>query len=196
MCWVNTHPIDGRPQNEVQVGPDKLEVIASFCYQGDMLSAGGGCEIAVTTRGRSSGIYYYELSHPATSFTRPVAIYTALSGGAPTCSMPVNGETWPLTKTNLLGNDRAMIRQIFSTKPEDVATVRSSELLQSLRTSTSFCGREGFPGLGMLSVLVVQSEQHVIFRLMAEGGKRRRRTAVSGSLRQLTLKKGAPGDTV
>ena len=27
----------------------KLEVVASFCYLGDMLSAGGGCEIMVTT---------------------------------------------------------------------------------------------------------------------------------------------------
>ena len=25
-------PLDGRPQKEVQVGPDKLEVVASFCY--------------------------------------------------------------------------------------------------------------------------------------------------------------------
>ena len=37
----NARPIDGRPQSEVQVGPDKLEVVASFCYLGDMLSAGG-----------------------------------------------------------------------------------------------------------------------------------------------------------
>ena len=41
-------------------------------------------------------------------------------------------ETWPLTKTNLQRNDRAMIRQICSIKPEDVATVRSSELLAKL----------------------------------------------------------------
>ena len=44
-------------------------------------------------------------------------------------------ETWPLTKTNLQHlqpNDRAMIRQICSIKPEDVATVRSSELLAKL----------------------------------------------------------------
>ena len=26
-------------QSEVKVGPDKLEVVASFCYLGDMLSA-------------------------------------------------------------------------------------------------------------------------------------------------------------
>ena len=50
----NARPIDDRPQNEVQVGPDKLEVVASFCYLGDMLSAGGGCDIAVTTRGKKS----------------------------------------------------------------------------------------------------------------------------------------------
>ena len=39
-CLGNARPIDGRPQSEVQVGPDKLEVVASFCYLGDMLSAG------------------------------------------------------------------------------------------------------------------------------------------------------------
>ena len=40
-------------------------------------------------------------------------------------------KTWPLTKTNLQPlqcNDRAMIRQICSIKPENVATVRSREL--------------------------------------------------------------------
>ena len=42
-------PLDGRPQREVQVGPDKLEVVASFCYLGDMLSAAGGCELSTTT---------------------------------------------------------------------------------------------------------------------------------------------------
>ena len=44
-------------------------------------------------------------------------------------------ETWPLTKTiqqRLQHNDRAMIRQICSIKPEDVARVRSSELLAKL----------------------------------------------------------------
>ena len=44
-------------------------------------------------------------------------------------------ETWPLTKRNmqpLQRNDRALIRQICSIKPEDVATVRSSKLLAKL----------------------------------------------------------------
>ena len=46
----NAPPNNGRPQNEVQVGPDKLEVVTFFCYLGDIISAGGSCEITVTTR--------------------------------------------------------------------------------------------------------------------------------------------------
>ena len=83
-----------------------------------------------------------------------------------------------------------------SIKPEDVARVR---------TSTSFWEREGFAGLGMWRVRMVQSEQHMICRLTASGGQGgpskhgrnwQRKTAVSGSSPQLTLKKGAPGDQV
>ena len=39
QCQGTARPLDGRPQKEVQVGPDKLEVVASFCYLGDILSA-------------------------------------------------------------------------------------------------------------------------------------------------------------
>ena len=48
-CQGTACPLDGRPQKEVQVGPDELEVVASFCYLGDMLSAAGGCELSTTT---------------------------------------------------------------------------------------------------------------------------------------------------
>ena len=61
---------------------------------------------------------------------------------------------------------------MFLDNQQDVVTVRSSELLAnlSLRTSISFWKREGLAGLGMWSVRVVQSEQHVIYRLMVGGG--------------------------
>ena len=42
-CQETARPLDGRPQRKVQVRPDKLEMVASFCYLGDMLSAAGGC---------------------------------------------------------------------------------------------------------------------------------------------------------
>ena len=44
-------------------------------------------------------------------------------------------ETWPVTKPclqHLQRNDRAMIRQICNVKPQDTATIRSTELLARL----------------------------------------------------------------
>ena len=49
-CQGTARPLDGRPQKEVQVVPDKLEVVVSFCYLGDMPSAAGGCKLSTTTR--------------------------------------------------------------------------------------------------------------------------------------------------
>ena len=72
-------------------------------------------------------------------------------------------ETWPLTKTNLQRNDRTMIRQICSIKPEDVTTVRSSELLTKLELEDLDLILREKASLGVWSVLVVQSEQHVIY---------------------------------
>ena len=131
----NARPIDGRPQSEVQVGPDKLEVVASFCYLGDRLSAGGGLEIMVTTRVKTAWKKFRELllvlTSPNLSYKTRGHVYSSCVRSA----MLHASETWLLTKMNLQSlqcNDRAMIRQICSIKPEDVATVRSSELLAKL----------------------------------------------------------------
>ena len=97
-----------------------------------MLSADGGCEIAVTTRVKTAWKKFRELLPVLTSChlsykTRGLAYSSCVQS-----AMLHASETWPLTKTNLQRNDRAMIRQICSIKPEDVATVRSSELLAKL----------------------------------------------------------------
>ena len=39
----------------------KLEVVDSFCYLGDMLSAGGGCELACRTRAKYAWRKFMEL---------------------------------------------------------------------------------------------------------------------------------------
>ena len=49
-CLDQARPIDGRPITQVEEDGTLLEVKASFCYLGDMLSAGGGCTLAITTR--------------------------------------------------------------------------------------------------------------------------------------------------
>ena len=48
-CLGTAWAIDEREVSEVEVGNEKLEVVPEFCYLGDMLSAGGGCELAAIT---------------------------------------------------------------------------------------------------------------------------------------------------
>ena len=125
-AWEMPILIDGRPRSEVQVGPDKLEVVASFCYLGDMLSAGRGCEIMVTTRVKAAWKKFRELLPVLTSCHLSYKTSGHVYSSCVRRAMLHASETWPLTKTNLQRNNRAMIRQICSIKPEDVARVRSS----------------------------------------------------------------------
>ena len=87
-----------RPQREVHVRPDKLEVVASFSYLGDMLSAGDGCELSVTT----CVIITWKKLLPVHSScdlsfkTRGQAFSSCVWGALINAS-----ETWPLTKPNL-----------------------------------------------------------------------------------------------
>ena len=134
-CQGTARPLDGRPQKEVQVGPNKLEVVASFCYLGDMLSAAGGCELSTTTRVKTAWKKFKDLlpvlSSHHLSFKTRGRVYTSCVRSA----MLHASETWPLTKPNLQRlqrNDRAMIRQICNVGPQDIITTRSNELLVRL----------------------------------------------------------------
>ena len=138
-----------------------------------MLSAGGGSEMAVTTCVKTAWKKFRELLPVLTSRHLSYKTRGHVYSSCVWSAMLHASETWPLTKTNLQRlqrNDRAMIRQICSIKPEDVARVWSSELLakhQLEDLDLILREREGFTGLGMWSVCVVQSEQHMICRLTA-----------------------------
>ena len=134
-CQGTARPLDGRPQKEVQVGPDKLEVVASFCHLGDMLSAAGGCKLSTTTRVKTAWKKFKDLlpalSSRHLSFKTRGCMYSSCVRSA----MLHASETSPLTKPNLQRlqrNDRAMIRQICNVRPQDNVTTRSIELLVRL----------------------------------------------------------------
>ncbi|RUS78047.1 hypothetical protein EGW08_014186 [Elysia chlorotica] len=134
-CQGTARPIDGRPQSEVQVGSNKLDVVASFCYLGDMLSAAGGCDLATTTRVKTAWKKFKELLPVLLSRHLSYKTWGHVYSTCVRSAMLHASETWPLTKPNLQRlqrNDRAMIRQICNVKPEDVATTRSNELLTLL----------------------------------------------------------------
>ena len=98
QCQGTARPLDGRPQKEVQVGPDKLEVVASFCYLGDMLSAAGGCELSTTTCVKTAWKKFKDLlpvlSSRHLSFKTRGHVYSSCVRSA----MLHASETWPLTK--------------------------------------------------------------------------------------------------
>ena len=130
-CQGNARPIDRRPQKDVQVGSDKLEVVASFCFLGDMLSRAGGCELAKTMCVKTAWEKFKDLlpvlSSGHVSYKTRGHVYSSC---VPNVMLHAS-ETWPLTSPDLQRlrcNDRAMIRQICDMKPENVATVRSNEL--------------------------------------------------------------------
>ena len=53
-CIGEARPIDARPFEKLQMDGEILEVVDSFCYLGDRLSAGGGCELSSITRIKSA----------------------------------------------------------------------------------------------------------------------------------------------
>ena len=100
LCKGTARPLDGRPQREVQVGPDKLEVVASCCYLGDMLSVAGGCELSTTTCVKTAWKKFKELkpvlSSHHLSFKTRGRVYSSCVRSA-----MLHGETWPVTKSCL-----------------------------------------------------------------------------------------------
>ena len=135
QCQGTARPLHGRPQREVQVGPDKLEVVASFCYLGDVLSAAGGCELSTTTHVKTAWKKFKELKPVRSSCHLSFKTCCHVYSSCVLSTMLHASETWPVTKPclqRLQRNDRAMIRQICSFKPQDTATIRSTGLLARL----------------------------------------------------------------
>ena len=97
QCMGTARSVDGRPQNEVQVGPDKLQVVASFCYLGDMLPTGEGCVLAVTTCLKTAWKKFrefnYHFSHSSTSLTRQTC--SAMTGPWSDRSALSRQRMWP-----------------------------------------------------------------------------------------------------
>ena len=100
-----------------------------------MLSAAYGYELSTTTRVKTTWKKFKELkpvlSSCHLSFKTGVCVYSSCVRSA----MLHASETWPVTKPclqRLQRNDRAMIRQTCNVKPQDTATIRSTELLARL----------------------------------------------------------------
>ena len=120
-CQGTARPLDGRPLKEVQVGPDKLEVVASFCYLGDLLSAAGGCELSPTTRVKTTWKKFKDL------LPVPFSCHLSFKTRGPCVQLLCAERNAPCQRNlaidkaeppNVCSEMTAMIRQICNVRPQ------------------------------------------------------------------------------
>ena len=132
-CLGTARAIDEREVSEVEVGNEKLEVVPEFCYLGDMLSAGGGCELAAITRCKCSWGKFRQLLPLLPNHHLPLLTRGKVYSSCVRSVMLHAAETWAMkvdTLNRLRRNDRAMIRWICNVRAKD--EVSSDSLLTKL----------------------------------------------------------------
>ena len=143
-CCDLTRPIDGRPATQVEVDGTQLEVVDSFCYLGDMLSAGGGCERAIVTRCCTAWGKFRKLLPILTSKHLSLVARGKVFNACVRSAMLHGSETWAPSAPDLQRlrrNDRAMVRWICGIKVHDDvhsdalhARLGIQEVTEALRT--------------------------------------------------------------
>ena len=121
-CLGTARAIDEREVSEVEVGNEKLEVVPEFCYLGDTLSAGGGCELAVITRCICAWGKFRQLLPLLTNRHLPLLTRGKVYSSCVRSVMLHAAETWAMkvdTLNRLRRNDRAMIRWICNVRAKD-----------------------------------------------------------------------------
>ena len=126
-CLDQACPIDGRHIIQVEVDGTLLDVEASFCYLGDMISAGGGCALAIATRCSTAWGKFRKLLPILTSKHLSSLARGKVLSACIRCSALLHGsETWAPTAPDLQRlrrNDRTIICWIWGVKPHnDVPT--------------------------------------------------------------------------
>ena len=133
-CLETARAIDERQSLEVEVGKVKREVVPEFCYLGDMLSAGGGCELAAITHCKCAWGKFRQLLPLFTNRQMPLLTISGKVYSLCVRSVMLRAaETWAMkadTLNRLQRNDRAMILWFCNVKAKD--EVSSDSLLTKL----------------------------------------------------------------
>ena len=132
-CLGTARAIDEREVSDIEVGNKKLEVVPEFCYLGDMLSAGGGCELAAITRCKCAWSKFRQLLPLLTNRHLPLLTRGKVYSSCVRSVMLHAAETWAMkvdTLNRLWRNDHAMICWICNVRAKD--EVSSDSLLTKL----------------------------------------------------------------
>ena len=98
---MTARAIDERQSLEFEVGNEKLEVVPEFCYLRDMLSAGGGCELAAITRCKWAWGKFRQLLPLLTNRLVPLLIRGKVYSSCARSVMLDAAETWAMKADTL-----------------------------------------------------------------------------------------------
>ena len=123
----------GEAVDQEEKSCDEVETVREFTYLGDRLSAGGGCEAAVTARTRCGWFKLMECGELLYGRRFPLrlkgAVYRSYVGPA----ILYENETWCLKESEmriLQMTERSMVRAMFVVQLKDI--IRSTDLSQTI----------------------------------------------------------------
>ena len=119
-CRGQTCPINGKPVTQVDVDGTLLDVEASFCYLGDILSAGGGCSLAIITRCCTALGKFRKLLPILTSKHISLTVCVKVFDACVRSVLLHGSQTWALTAQDLQPlclMDRSMIHRSVGSSP-------------------------------------------------------------------------------
>ena len=133
-CLGTARSIDARPYKSLLLQDDLIDVVDSICYLGDMISAGGGCELSTINRTRVAWGKFHELLPLLTDKSLSLATKGMLYATCVRSAMLHAHECMaPVLKdlSKLQSTDRSMMRWICGVKLKD--QVNSCVLLEKLK---------------------------------------------------------------
>ena len=113
-------PVDDRPEKHLTLEGIQLDTVEPFCYLGDKICPGGGCELATIARTRAAWGKFCELLPLLTFTTISLARCEKLHDSCVRGALLNTSKCSPLQSEvqRLLHNKRAMFRWVLKIKAE------------------------------------------------------------------------------
>ena len=132
-CFDTARSVDGRLVKKVMVVNETLEVASNFCYYGNILFAGSGCELASLERCKFAWGKFRQLIPFPTNCHLSLSINGRIYSTCTRCAMFHATETW-VVKVSVLNrlerNDLTMIHWMCNVRAND--NVHFDSLLSKL----------------------------------------------------------------
>ena len=150
-------PIEGRPCDSITLGGHTLEVVDTFCYLGDTVSAGGGCKHGTIARALSAWGKFRELLPLLTNRYINIKTRGKIFNVCVRSVLLYGSECWAMRKEDkarLERNDRAMLRWICGVKISDRVSLDSLYQRLGIAPLTTLLRSRRLRCLGMSGVVM------------------------------------------